>query len=79
MFESRERLEEEIHGLLRCFSGRDALHVYREGNQVAHSLCRQAYQYPVVWAGALVPSAVWEKVEDDQRGVAHERAVVRAA
>ncbi|TVU20576.1 hypothetical protein EJB05_36790, partial [Eragrostis curvula] len=54
-------------------------HVYREGNMVAHTLCRQAYVYPGVWAGAFVPSVVWAKAEDDRRGAAHKRAVVRAA
>ncbi|XP_062188917.1 uncharacterized protein LOC133892240 [Phragmites australis] len=71
-------MQEEILGLLRCFSGRDVRHVYREGNQVAHTLCRQAYHCPGVWVGELVPAAAWEKAEDDRRGVAHERAVVRA-
>jgi hypothetical protein len=68
-------MQEEIVSLLRGFRGRDVRHVYREGNSVAHTLCRQAYEYAGVWAGALVPSAVWEKIEDDRRGVAHQRAV----
>ncbi|KAK3138243.1 hypothetical protein QOZ80_5AG0366300 [Eleusine coracana subsp. coracana] len=72
-------MQQEIVALLRCFPERDVRHVYREGNQVAHALCRQAYEYPGVWAGALVPSAVWAKIEDDRRGVAHQRAVPRAA
>ncbi|KAK3135058.1 hypothetical protein QOZ80_5BG0414070 [Eleusine coracana subsp. coracana] len=62
-------LQQEIVALLRCFLGRDVRHVYREGNQVAHTLFRQAYEYPGVWA----------KIEDDRRGVAHQRAVPRAA
>ncbi|TVU20567.1 hypothetical protein EJB05_36781, partial [Eragrostis curvula] len=72
-------MQQEIVALLRCFPERDVRHVYREGNMVAHTLCRQAYLYPGVWAGALVPSVVWAKAEDDRRGVAHQRAVVRAA
>ncbi|XP_002441395.1 uncharacterized protein LOC8082989 [Sorghum bicolor] len=68
-------LQEEIRGLLRCFSGCDVRHVYREGNQVAHTLCRQAYHCPGVWAG-IVPSVVFDKAEEDRRGVLHERAVV---
>jgi ribonuclease HI len=68
-------MQEEIVSLLRGFRGRDVRHVYREGNSVAHTLCHQAYEYAGVWAGALVPSAVWEKIEDDRRGVAHQRAV----
>ncbi|KAL6618920.1 hypothetical protein ACP70R_034059 [Stipagrostis hirtigluma subsp. patula] len=72
-------MQEEILGLLRSFAGRDVRHVYREGNQVAHTLCRQAYHSPGVWVGGLVSPAVFEKVDDDRRGVAHERAVVRAA
>jgi ribonuclease HI len=72
-------MQEEIHGLLRCFAGCDVRHVYREGNQVAHTLCRQAYHGPGLWIGGLqaLPSAVWEKIDDDRCGVAHERAVVR--
>eukprot|EP00267_Zea_mays_P028112 XP_008657711.1 uncharacterized protein LOC103637257 [Zea mays] len=69
-------LHEEILGLLRCFSGCDVRHVYREGNQVAHTLCRQAYHCPGVWEGMLPSSIVLRKVEEDCRGVLHERAVV---
>ncbi|KAL6609637.1 hypothetical protein ACP70R_039606 [Stipagrostis hirtigluma subsp. patula] len=72
-------MQEEILGLLHSFAGCDVRHVYREGNQVAHTLCRQAYHSPGVWVGGLLPAAVFEKAEDDRRGVAHERAVVRAA
>ncbi|KAL6618922.1 hypothetical protein ACP70R_034061 [Stipagrostis hirtigluma subsp. patula] len=72
-------MQEEILGLLHSFAGRDVRHVYREGNQVAHTLCRQAYHSPGVWVGGLLPAAVFEKADDDRRGVAHERAVVRAA
>jgi ribonuclease HI len=71
-------MQEEIVSLLRSFRGSDVRHVYREGNSVAHTLCRQAYEFAGVWAGAFVPSAVWEKIEDDQRGVTHQRTVVRA-
>ncbi|XP_039803633.1 uncharacterized protein LOC120667670 [Panicum virgatum] len=66
----------EIVGLLRRFPGCDVRHVYREGNTVAHTLCRQAYHGPGVWVG-IVPSAVFEKAEDDRRGMLHEREVVR--
>ncbi|RLN30224.1 uncharacterized protein C2845_PM05G31890 [Panicum miliaceum] len=69
-------MQEELHGLLRCFAGCDVRHVYREGNAVAHTLCRQAYHCPGVWVG-IVPSAVFEKAEDDRRGVLHEREMVR--
>ncbi|CAL4956198.1 unnamed protein product [Urochloa decumbens] len=74
-------MQEEIIGLLRRFPGRDVRHVYREGNQVAHTLCRQAYHRPGVWGGGRVPlpPAVWEKAEDDRIGVVHERKVIRAA
>ncbi|CAL4956019.1 unnamed protein product [Urochloa decumbens] len=69
-------MQEEILGLLRRFpGGRDVRHVYREGNQVAHTLCRQAYHSPGVWIG-IVPTAVFEKAEEDRRGVLHEREVV---
>ncbi|XP_004963656.1 uncharacterized protein LOC101762429 [Setaria italica] len=73
-------MQEEIVGLLRCFPGRDVRHIYREGNQVAHTLCRQAYHGPGVWVGGCnrLPPAVWEKAEEDRRGVAHERTVLRA-
>ena len=64
----------EIVGLLRRFPGCDVRHVYREGNTVAHTLCRQAYHGPGVWVG-IVPSAVFEKAEDDRRGMLHEREV----
>ncbi|CAN6350443.1 unnamed protein product [Urochloa humidicola] len=69
-------MQEEILGLLRCFPGRDVRHVYREGNQVAHTLCRQAYHCPGTWVG-IVPTVVFEKAEDDRRGVLHEREVAR--
>ncbi|XP_039840862.1 uncharacterized protein LOC120700683 [Panicum virgatum] len=69
-------MQEEIVGLLLRFAGCDVRHVYREGNTVAHTLCRLAYHGPGVWVG-IVPSAVFEKAEDDRRGVLHEREVVR--
>ncbi|KAL6851773.1 hypothetical protein ACP4OV_020337 [Aristida adscensionis] len=73
-------MQEDIVGLLRSFAGgRDVRHVYREGNAVAHTLCRQAYHSPGVWLGGLLPAAVFDKAEDDRRGVVHERAVPRAA
>ncbi|OEL13207.1 hypothetical protein BAE44_0025775 [Dichanthelium oligosanthes] len=68
-------MQEEIVGLLLCFPGRDVRHVYREGNQVAHTLCRQAYHGPGVWVGGRMPlpAAVWAKTEEDRHGVVHER------
>ncbi|KAG8096349.1 hypothetical protein GUJ93_ZPchr0013g34316 [Zizania palustris] len=66
-------MRDEILGLLGRFAGSEVQHIYREGNQVAHVLCRQAYVYPGVWAGGLVSPAVKEKVDEDRRGVAHER------
>ncbi|CAO2203758.1 unnamed protein product [Urochloa humidicola] len=72
-------MQEEIVGLLRRFpGGHDVRHVYREGNQVAHTLCRQAYHGPGVWGGVPLPQAVWEKAEEDRLGVVHERTVIRA-
>jgi hypothetical protein len=65
-----------IHELLRCFEACDVRHVYREGNKVAHTLCRQAYHCPGVWVGT-VPFLVFDKAEEDRHGVLHERAVVR--
>ena len=47
-----------------------------QGNQVAHTLGRQAYHCPGVWEGMLPSSIVLRKVEEDCRGVLHERAVV---
>jgi hypothetical protein len=70
-------LLEEIRGLLRCFRACDVRHIYREGNQVAHTLCRQAYHCPGVWVGTVPSFAVLDKAEEDRRGVLHERAVVR--
>jgi hypothetical protein len=67
---------QEIVSLLRSFRGRDVRHVYREGNSVAHTLCRQAYESAGIWAGAFVPSAVWEKIEN---GKAHSGPWVAAA
>jgi hypothetical protein len=67
-------LQEEIHALLCCFSACDVRHVYREGNQVAHTLCRQAYHCPGVWVGML-PSIVFDRAEEDRRGVLHERVL----
>ncbi|KAL6888897.1 hypothetical protein ACP4OV_009923 [Aristida adscensionis] len=64
--------------LLGCLDACEVRHVYREGNQVAHTLCREVYRREQVWdADRVVPFAVWEKVEDDRRGVPHER-VLRA-
>ncbi|OEL13880.1 hypothetical protein BAE44_0025101 [Dichanthelium oligosanthes] len=72
-------IQEEILGVLRCFSSCDIQHVFREGNQVAHTLCRQAYHGSGMWLGGVpLPAAVWEKIEDDRNGVVHERTVVRA-
>uniref|UniRef100_A0A0D9WNP3 Trichome birefringence-like N-terminal domain-containing protein n=1 Tax=Leersia perrieri TaxID=77586 RepID=A0A0D9WNP3_9ORYZ len=53
-------------------------HAYREGNQVADTLCHEAYKTPLTarlrTAGsAMVPFPVWEKLEDDRCGVVHQR------
>ncbi|CAM0872743.1 unnamed protein product [Alopecurus aequalis] len=53
-------------------------HIYREGNQVAHVLCREAYERPGVWKGGLMPLTVWEKAQDDVHGVPHERIWTKA-
>ncbi|BAS93480.1 Os05g0348500 [Oryza sativa Japonica Group] len=68
-------MQEEILNLLRCFAEVDVRHIYREGNSVAHTLCRQAYVCPGIWSqrGGGMPAAVWDKVDDDRRGVVHER------
>ncbi|KAF0902252.1 hypothetical protein E2562_014486 [Oryza meyeriana var. granulata] len=66
-------MHEEILRLLGCFAEVEVQHIYREGNQVADVLCRQAYQYPGVWTGAYLSPAVAEKVDEDRRGAAHER------
>jgi hypothetical protein len=47
-------------------------HIYREGNRVTHTLCRQAYQ------GTISSFAVLDKAEEDRRDVLHERAVVQS-
>lgn len=75
----RWAMYDEIVELLCCFRDCEVRHVYREGNQVAHTLCREAYKFgcPMVWADRLVPYAVWEKVEADRHGVVYER--LRAA
>lgn len=72
-------MQEEIVGLLQCFAGYDVRHIYREGNQVAHTLCRQAYHGPGVWVGGRMPlpPAVWETSEHDRHGAVHPRTVVR--
>ncbi|XP_062223925.1 uncharacterized protein LOC133922562 [Phragmites australis] len=71
-------MKEEILELLGRFRGGfEVRHIFREGNQVADTLCREAYRCPMVWNVRIdgpVPSyAVWEKAEDDRRGVVHER------
>uniref|UniRef100_A0A0D9ZXT0 NAC domain-containing protein n=1 Tax=Oryza glumipatula TaxID=40148 RepID=A0A0D9ZXT0_9ORYZ len=49
-------------------------HIYREGNSVAHTLCRQAYQGRGLWTERVpMPGAVREKIDEDCRGVLHER------
>ncbi|EAY97610.1 hypothetical protein OsI_19535 [Oryza sativa Indica Group] len=37
-------MHDEILSLLRRFTEFEVRHIYREGNSVAHTLCRQAYQ-----------------------------------
>ncbi|XBH64689.1 hypothetical protein VPH35_118407 [Triticum aestivum] len=68
-----QAMQDEILMLLGCFAAYKVQHIFREGNQVAHVLCKEAYQRPGVWAGGIVPHAVWEKAQDDVHGVAHER------
>nr|XP_020150661.1 uncharacterized protein LOC109735872 [Aegilops tauschii subsp. strangulata] len=60
--------------LLCCFEDVEVRHVYREGNQVADTLCHEAYRRPGVWGlHQLLPPAVWAKVEDDRHGAVYER------
>ncbi|KAI4982322.1 hypothetical protein ZWY2020_022814 [Hordeum vulgare] len=66
-------MQKEILMLLGCFAAYKVQHIFREGNQVAHVLCKEAYERPGVWAGGIVPRTVWEKAQDDVQGVAHER------
>ncbi|KAM3389420.1 hypothetical protein ACQJBY_011508 [Aegilops geniculata] len=66
-------MQQEIKTLLKHFSTYQLQHIYREGNQVAHVLCKEAYQRPGVWRSGIVPHAVWEKALEDMHGVAHER------
>ncbi|XBI58272.1 hypothetical protein VPH35_039520 [Triticum aestivum] len=66
-------MQQEIKTLLKHFSTYQLQHIYREGNQVAHVLCKEAYQRPGVWRRGIVPHAVWEKALEDMHGVAHER------
>lgn len=64
----------EIRRLLACFREYLVQHVYREGNQVADTLCHQAYRCPGVWTmHQLPPPAVWAKAEDDRHGVVYPR------
>ncbi|CAM0872742.1 unnamed protein product [Alopecurus aequalis] len=71
-------MQEEILWLLGHFSAFQVQHIYREGNQVAHVLCREAYERPGVWKGGLMPLTVWEKAQDDVHGVPHERIWTKA-
>jgi ribonuclease HI len=68
-------MHEEILSLLRRFAEVEVRHIYREGNSVAHTLCRQAYVCPGIWSegGGGMPAVVWDKVDDDRLGVVHER------
>ncbi|KAI4982239.1 hypothetical protein ZWY2020_022731 [Hordeum vulgare] len=66
-------MQKEILMLLGCFAACKVQHIFREGNQVAHVLCKEAYERPGVWAGGILPHAVWDKAQDDVHGVAHER------
>ncbi|CAL4889667.1 unnamed protein product [Urochloa decumbens] len=72
-------VEEDILELLGRFRGGCEVHqhVYREGNRVADALCHEAYRCPGVWIDRTVPFRVYEKVEDDRHGVAHDRALLR--
>ncbi|KAI5019821.1 hypothetical protein ZWY2020_044709 [Hordeum vulgare] len=65
---------DQILQLLCRFRDVEVRHVYREGNQVADTLCHQAYRCPGVWTlYQLLPPAVWAKVEDDRHGAVYER------
>uniref|UniRef100_A0A453ADZ8 RNase H type-1 domain-containing protein n=1 Tax=Aegilops tauschii subsp. strangulata TaxID=200361 RepID=A0A453ADZ8_AEGTS len=67
-------MHDEIVRLLGCFRVWHVQHVYREGNQVADTLCHEAYRCPDVWTmDCPLPLAVWTKVECDRRGVVYER------
>ncbi|XP_010229762.1 uncharacterized protein LOC104582121 [Brachypodium distachyon] len=66
---------DRIIWLLDSFDVCEVQHVYREGNAVADALCHEAYKTAEgrVWTDRVVPFKVWEKLEDDRRGVVHER------
>ena len=57
-----------------CVQDVEVRHVYREGNQVADTLCNEAYRCPGVWTlHQLPPPPVWAQVEDDRHGAVYER------
>ncbi len=59
-------MHEEILSLLRRFTEFEVRHIYREGNSVAHTLCRQAYQGRGLWTERVpMPGAVREKIDED--------------
>uniref|UniRef100_A0A0E0Q226 RNase H type-1 domain-containing protein n=1 Tax=Oryza rufipogon TaxID=4529 RepID=A0A0E0Q226_ORYRU len=69
---------DDILWLLDSFRVCEVQHAYREGNQVADALCHEAYKAAPaarLWTPgtAMVPFPVWEKLEDDRRGVLHQR------
>ncbi|KAI4992382.1 hypothetical protein ZWY2020_051799 [Hordeum vulgare] len=67
-------MHDRIIQLLCCFQDVEVRHVYREGNQVADTLCHEAYRCPGVWTlHQLLPPAVWAKVEDDCHGAVYQR------
>ncbi|KAK3152284.1 hypothetical protein QOZ80_2BG0156830 [Eleusine coracana subsp. coracana] len=68
-------MEDDILELLGRFRGGcEVRHIFREGNQVADKLTKEAYRCPGVWINnRLVPIGVWEKAEDDRHGVVHQR------
>ncbi|KAL6888772.1 hypothetical protein ACP4OV_009798 [Aristida adscensionis] len=67
-------MEEEILEVLGRFRGIcEVEHIFREGNQVADMLCKEAYRCSRAWINSVVPFAVRGKVEDDRHGVVHER------
>ncbi|OEL34016.1 L-lactate dehydrogenase [Dichanthelium oligosanthes] len=76
---TRRRISHDMEGkileLLGRFPGGCVVqHIYREGNQVADTLCREAYLSPGVWINrSILPFHIYEKVEDDRHGVAHAR------
>ncbi|KAK3156152.1 hypothetical protein QOZ80_2AG0103510 [Eleusine coracana subsp. coracana] len=68
-------MEDDILELLGRFRGGcEVRHIFREGNQVADKLTKQAYCCTGVWTDErLVPAGVWHKAEEDRRGAVYQR------